>query len=79
MMSSSVNSLIFNFLEIRLNTITEGWLTRRQINHMDMVDLLQQIMIASGMDNSIKDNGMDILDLLHIMVTILIKNIQMVI
>ena len=79
MMSSSVNSLIFNFLEVRINSITEGWLTRRPIDHMDMAEQLIQIIHGSMMDNSKMEYHMDILDVSSKMVTIRLKNGQMVI
>ena len=55
-----------------------GWYASLQINHMDMVDSLKQIMNYSLMDNSKMDKCTDILDGLHKMVTMSIKNGQMV-
>ena len=57
---------------------TQGWFAIRQINHMDMGEQLEQIIINSLMENSIKDKDMDILDISTILVTIIIMNIQMV-
>ena len=59
-------------------TTTKGWSATRQINHMDMAEQLKKIMNSSLMDNSIKDKNMDILEWLDNLVSICIKNGQMV-
>ena len=65
-------------------TILE-WFVNRQISHMVMVELFIQmergsikIIYGSMMDNSIKENTMDIIDISHKMVNMIIMNFQMV-
>ena len=60
-------------------TTTMEWYVTRQINHMDMAEQFRQIIYGSMMDNSKMEISMDIIDISHILVTIRLKNGQMVI
>ena len=50
------------FLDGKVLTTTVGWFAIRQINHMDMAEQFIQIIHGSLMDNSIKEDIMDILE-----------------